>query len=156
MLKIEKKKQKNGSLYLFIYFAYCYETYRQINKIPRLQSAQINFNNWILCTTKSCQPSTQKLSPHFGLKKKSVLRPLFRFQLPLESRGLHSMALHIIISTGVILKRVPWLLQKKNSETMLQNDFFLCCLQTFNSFLKAFIGFFEELKMSLKWEFSNF
>ena len=31
-----------------IAFVYYYETYRQIRKIPRLQSAQINFNNWFV------------------------------------------------------------------------------------------------------------
>ena len=47
--------KKIVSLYLFLsYFACDYETCMQIRKILRLQSAQINLNYWILCTTKIC------------------------------------------------------------------------------------------------------
>ena len=54
---MKKKKKKIVSLILFIsYFAYCHKTQSQIRKIPMLQSTQINFNNWIFCTIKSCQP----------------------------------------------------------------------------------------------------
>ena len=33
-----------------------YEIYTQTKKITGLQNAPINFSNWILCMTESCQP----------------------------------------------------------------------------------------------------
>ena len=72
----KRNEKKKCFLTSISYFAFCYETYRQIRKTPRLQSAQINFNIWTLCMTKSCQshphpslpsgfstPSEQKKQP---------------------------------------------------------------------------------------------
>ena len=92
--KWKKEIKKNVSLYLFTsYFAYYYETYRQIRKTPRLQSAQISFNNWILCTPWSlpAHPSipTRNWAPPRG-KKKTAPRPFFKFQLPPDSQELYS------------------------------------------------------------------
>ena len=91
-MKRENEK-KNVSLYLFLsYFAYCYERYRQLRKIPRLHSAQINFNNWILCTTKSYQLPPRNGATWFSASlpppRKKILasRQLFQFQLPPESQ----------------------------------------------------------------------
>ena len=66
--------------------------YRQIREIPRLQSAQINFNNWILCMTESCQlhPS-RNWAPHIPMgfspppprrKKTQPLGHFFNFSPP--------------------------------------------------------------------------
>ena len=85
-------KKKIVSWCLFIlHFAYFYKTCRQIRKIPRLQSAHINFNNWILHTTKLPRPAPlkppgfQPVSPSWS--KKTAPRLLFKFQLPSESQG---------------------------------------------------------------------
>ena len=64
------------------------ETYRQIEKIPRLQSAHINFNNWILCLNKSCQTPLEIALPPWVLalppwcKKNQPPAHFFNFSSP--------------------------------------------------------------------------
>ena len=130
-----KKRSKNFVLYIFLYILHIAVKHIDKQRKSLGNSAQINFNNWILCTTKKCQSYAQKLSPHLGVKTKSVLMPLVRCQPPLPPMALY------IIFTSVILKRVPWRLQK-NSGTILQNDFFVCNLRTFKACACFFLSTF--------------
>ena len=69
------------------------ETYRQVRKIFRLESAQTNFNNLILCTTKSCLPLPHPwvLAPLI-VKKSSPQVTFFNFSSLSESQeGHHSI-----------------------------------------------------------------
>ena len=80
------QSKRDGKLPLFK--MKCNETYRQIRKIPWLQSVQINFNNWILSTTKSYQlpvetePTMGFSSSSARSKKKQPPDLVFNFSSP--------------------------------------------------------------------------
>ena len=95
-------------MYLFIsYFAYCYDSYKQIRKIPRLQRAQIIINNWILCTTKRLYPLLETESPPpFWSEKEIAPRPRLRFQLNSEKKGVAFYAWGWCLRTMVALDAI--------------------------------------------------
>ena len=109
------KLQKVQKYPLISYFAYCYEIYRQIRKIPWLQSVQINFNNRIFCTTESnqpppkkkcpCPPGLQPLPP-FGVKEQPPRLYFLNFSFPLRGRGLHSMSQSSNLTEGYLIKPI--------------------------------------------------
>ena len=108
------KLQKVQKYPLTSYFAYCYEIYRQIRKIPWLQSVQINFNNRIFCTTESKQPPPKKMSlspwviaPSPLWSKRTAPRAFFlNFSFPLRGRGLHSMSQSSNLTEGYLIKPI--------------------------------------------------
>ena len=71
------------------YFAYCYETYRQIRKIPMLQSTQIKL---IICDFNDFVYDRKLLA--LPAKKSNPLPtqpPPTWVLVPLRAMGLHSM-----------------------------------------------------------------
>ena len=106
------QSKRDGKLPLFK--MKCNETYRQIRKIPWLQSVQINFNNWILSTTKSYQlpvetEPTMGFSSSSPRSKKNSPQTLFLISAPPESQGAafyDSVACRVFVGIPVHISAV--------------------------------------------------
>ena len=106
MLKTEKKKKKRKKCFCISIYVISCILHRQMREIPWLKTAQMNYNNWILCTTKSCQPPSPGSPCPLAWSKKTAPRPLFKFQHPLRTRRLQSMIADI--SLIMVIQYIQW------------------------------------------------
>ena len=106
MLKTEKKKKNGKKCYCISIYVISCILHRQMREIPWLKTAQMNYNNWILCTTKSCQPPSPGSPCPLAWSKKATPRPLFKFQPPLRTRRLQCMIADI--SLIMVIQYIWW------------------------------------------------